>query len=143
MGALSFRLPCWPWDEALTFLLPSKRRLAARGPEVAMTTQLPSRPESLVPLHLCPGNLRPPFPNRGEASGWLPGLGRRGVEWGRLAVATRPTQGEEGTDAPSSLPLRMAQTPWALEPPMSLFPLETKLGEPRREARTGRETEGL
>lgn len=53
----------------------SKRRLAARRPEVAMTTKLLSRPEPPVPLRRCPGNLGPSVLHKGEVSSWLLELG--------------------------------------------------------------------
>lgn len=51
---------------------------------------------------------------------------------GADSLAMSPSPPKKGIDVPSSLPMRMPQAPWELEPPMSLFPPEAKPRGPRR-----------
>lgn len=92
--------PAWGWARTCCCsLLPSKRTLAARRPEVTMTTELLPGPEPLV-LHLYPGCLRRSSLNKGEASKWAADGGEPGQSGGRPLLPP-PTQGQEGKDAPS------------------------------------------
>lgn len=82
------------WARTCCSLLPSKRTLAARRPEVTMTTELLPGPEPLVLLHLYPGCLRRSSLNKGEASSGLLMVGSQD-RGGRLAAATSPPKAKK------------------------------------------------
>lgn len=59
------------------------------------------------------------------------------------SLAMPPSPPKKGIDVPSSLPMRMPQTPGELEPPRSLFPPEAKPREPRSSKREAMADESL